>query len=83
MTPDHTAIHDGEDRCPICGAVFVRGVLCAMDVTEGICHAECLEDTPVVDPETGEPKDGPADTFLWSPWPEPLRSPPTSEQTDD
>jgi len=69
-------------RCPICGEPFVAGVMCATDIIEGTCHAKCLEGVPWVDMETGEPIDGPPDTFPWEPWPEPI---PTlaGEKTDD
>jgi hypothetical protein len=76
-----TTIHDEDGpRCPICGERFVAGVMCATDITEGTCHAECLEGSPVVDLDTGEPSDGPIDTFPWEPWP--LPTPSTSEKTD-
>jgi hypothetical protein len=54
------------DRCPICDVPFKPDDICATDVTEGTCHAECLAGTPVVDLETGKPHDGPICTFLYS-----------------
>lgn len=82
-TIDPRAPEGGKECCPICGEPFEQDALCATDITEGTCHAACLDGSPVVDLDTGEPIPGRADTFLWSPWPEPLRSPPTSEKTDD
>lgn len=52
--------------CPICDEPFKPMDLCATDVTEGICHAACLEGSPIVDPVTGEPSQGPICTFLYS-----------------
>lgn len=80
-TPEHRAPEGGKQCCPICGDPFTRGVLCATDITEGTCHAACLEGSPVIDLDTGEPLSGPADAFIWAPWPETLCYP-TSEKTD-
>ncbi|MCZ7500711.1 hypothetical protein [Agrobacterium sp. ST15.13.015] len=54
------------DCCPICDVPFKPDDVCATDVTEGTCHAECLAGTSVVDLETGKPHDGPICTFLYS-----------------
>nr|WP_325265952.1 hypothetical protein [uncultured Rhizobium sp.] len=41
--------------------------VCADDVTEGTCHAECLEGSPVVDLDTGDEfPDGKVDTYRYS-----------------
>ncbi|QBJ13200.1 hypothetical protein EYD00_07235 [Agrobacterium sp. 33MFTa1.1] len=52
--------------CPICDVPFKADDVCATDIDEGTCHAECLAGSPVVDLDTGEPKAGPVDTFLYS-----------------
>lgn len=49
--------------CPICDKTIESGDLCATDIEEGTCHAECLEGCPVVALDTGEPSDGPVTTF--------------------
>ncbi|NTE68371.1 hypothetical protein G6M85_22510 [Agrobacterium tumefaciens] len=54
--------------CPICDVPFKPDDVCATDIEEGTCHAECLAGSPVVDLNTGEPKAGPVDTFLYSDW---------------
>ncbi|WP_155846298.1 hypothetical protein [Agrobacterium sp. 10MFCol1.1] len=51
-----------EDACPVCAMAFKSNDICATDIELGICHTECLEETPVVDLSTGEPSDGPIDT---------------------
>ncbi|UYZ06182.1 hypothetical protein CFBP5507_07885 [Agrobacterium salinitolerans] len=56
------------DCCPICDVPFKADDVCASDIEEGTCHAECLAGSPVVDLNTGEPKSGPVDTFLYSDW---------------
>lgn len=54
-------------RCPICAVPFKPEDVCADDITEGTCHAECLKGSPVVDLETGdEIPDGKIDTYLYS-----------------
>jgi len=55
------------ERCPICAEPFKPGDICAMDITEGACHARCLEGAPIVFLDTGEPSDGPVTTFPWEP----------------
>lgn len=57
-----------DDRCPICDVPFKADDVCATDIEEGTCHAECLAGSPVVDLNTGEPKAGPVDTFFYSDW---------------
>lgn len=60
------ALEDDIDRCPICAVPFKPEDVCADDVTEGTCHAECLEGSPVVDLDTGaELPNGKADTYLY------------------
>lgn len=49
--------------CSICAKPFKADDLCASDIELGICHAACLEGCPVVDLETGDPTDGPIDTY--------------------
>ncbi|MGV1867172.1 MULTISPECIES: hypothetical protein [unclassified Rhizobium] len=41
-------------RCPICLEPFKPDDFCATDITEGTCHAGCLEGSPVVDLNTGD-----------------------------
>jgi hypothetical protein len=55
-----------EEKCPICSEVFKPEDICATDITEGCCHAECLAGSPVVDLETGELSDGPVSTYTWA-----------------
>jgi hypothetical protein len=50
MTNHSDDIH----RCPICAEPFEPADICATDITEGTCHFQCLEGSPVVDLETGE-----------------------------
>jgi hypothetical protein len=58
---------DDIDRCPICAVPFKAEDVCADDITEGTCHAECLGGSPVVDLETGdEIPNGKIDTYLYS-----------------
>lgn len=54
-----------EELCPICAKPLLSDDICATDINEGTCHAACLEGSPVVDLETGEPTGGKADTFLY------------------
>lgn len=42
------------DRCPICAVPFKADDICATDIELGICHAECLAGSPVVDLDTGD-----------------------------
>lgn len=57
--------HDTHN-CPICAEPFKPDDICASDVTEGTCHAACLEGSPVVDLETGEETGGTVDTYPYS-----------------
>ncbi|WP_143523686.1 hypothetical protein [Pararhizobium arenae] len=55
---------NGHDVCPVCLEVLEADDLCATDIEMGICHAECLEGSPVVDIDTGEVlPDGELDTY--------------------
>jgi hypothetical protein len=52
--------------CSICEKPFKTEDVCADDITEGTCHAACLEGSPVVDLQTDdELPDGKADTYLY------------------
>lgn len=58
---------DDIHRCSLCGVAFMPEDICADDITEGTCHAACLEGSPVVDLETGEEiPDGKNSTYLYS-----------------
>lgn len=59
------AKHDEIERCPICTKPFEATDMCAGDIELGLCHAECLDGSPVVDLDTGKPAAGPIDTFLY------------------
>ena len=76
-TPPATPIAGGEepDRCPICAEPFKADDQCAIDITEGTCHAACLEGSPVVDLDTEEPSDGPIWTFRYDSLPQPKENP--------
>lgn len=67
-------------KCPICDKPFKAGDICASDISEGACHAECLAGSPVVDLDTGEEVDGAVMTFPFeqeqTPPPEPHVLPP-------
>lgn len=52
--------------CPICAAPLLPDHPCSTDIELGICHAECLAGSPVVDLDTGEPIEGTADIYLYS-----------------
>lgn len=55
---------DDVERCPICDEPFKPEDTCATDITEGPCHAACLEGSPVVDLDTGnELPPGELDTY--------------------
>lgn len=51
--------------CPICAFPFEDADLCATDITEGVCHAACLDGSPTVDLETGEPTAGQIATYRY------------------
>ncbi|QIB36836.1 hypothetical protein G3A56_01505 [Rhizobium oryzihabitans] len=59
MTGNH------EDTCPVCAVAFKSDDICATDIELGICHSDCLAGAPVVDLNTGEPTDGPIDTYRY------------------
>ena len=55
-----------EGHCDVCSQPIKGPDLCATDVDMGPCHAACLEGSPVVDLETGEPlPEGAARTYRW------------------
>lgn len=54
------------EPCPVCDKLFRPDDLCATDIELGICHAACLEGSPTVDLDTGEPTDGEIGTFRYS-----------------
>lgn len=54
-----------EHVCPICLKPFEPADLCASDIEMGICHAACLEGSPTVDLNTGEPSEGPVSTYRY------------------
>ncbi|WP_173995097.1 hypothetical protein [Agrobacterium tumefaciens] len=66
--PENDTIVEAKDDdigCPVCTRLLKPDDICATDIDLGICHAECLADTPVVDLNTGEPSDGPIDTYRY------------------
>lgn len=67
MAEEIRAAASTEELCPVCAAPFKPDDLCATDIELGICHAACLEGSPTVDLETGEPTDGPISTYLYGP----------------
>lgn len=54
---------DAPETCPICQEAFKLSDLCATDITMGTCHAECLDDSPVVDLDTGHETGGTFDLY--------------------
>lgn len=46
---------DAIDTCPICAVAFKLDDLCLSDIEMGTCHAACLEGSPMVNLDTGEP----------------------------
>lgn len=50
-----TVADDVEADCPVCGEPLHPSDMCLSDVDLGICHAACLEGSPVVSLDTGEP----------------------------
>lgn len=52
-----------DHHCPICQRQFEPVDSCATDIELGICHAACLEGSPTVDLDTGNPVDGPIGTY--------------------
>lgn len=51
--------------CPICAEPLKVDDMCAVDIELGICHAACLEGSPTVNLDTGEPVDGSIPTFRY------------------
>lgn len=45
---------EDEFTCPVCLVSLKPDDICATDIELGICHAECLEGSPVVDFDTSE-----------------------------
>jgi hypothetical protein len=54
------------EPCPVCSTLFRPDDLCATDIELGICHAKCLEGSPAVDLDTGEPAGAEIATFRYS-----------------
>lgn len=52
-------------ECPICAKPINEGDECSIDIEMGTCHAECLEGSPTVNLETGDPVDGPIPHFRY------------------
>jgi hypothetical protein len=65
---------DDAESCPICMDAFKGDDLCATDIELGTCHAACLEGSPVVDLDTGEPTDGEPFTYRFDSLPQPKAS---------
>lgn len=59
-----------EEKCLICLEPLKPEDMCATDIELGICHAACLEGSPAFDLDTGEPSDGPIDTYRYDSLPE-------------
>lgn len=64
--------HKGEADCPVCAEPLAADDICATDIELGICHAACLEGSPVVDLDTGEPSDGPVATYRYGDLADPI-----------
>lgn len=66
-SPSQPRAEEGDDieRCPICAVPFKPDDMCATDIELGTCHAACLEGSPTVDLETGEPIEGPIPAFRY------------------
>jgi hypothetical protein len=58
---------DDAKNCPIRALTLKTGDTCATDIELGTCHAECLEGSPTVNLDTGEPVDGPIPTYPYEP----------------
>lgn len=65
MTDTRQASDEEIAACPICLERFKSGDECAIDIELGICHSACLEGSPTVDLDTGDPIDGPVPTFRY------------------
>lgn len=63
----HVGMVSDIDLCPVCAEPFKAGDTCATDIELGECHAECLEGSPIVYLDTGEPSDGPITTYPYEP----------------
>ena len=80
-TPEQVGPDDeDEERCPICLETFKADDLCATDIELGTCHAPCLEGSPVVDLDTGEPTDGKVSTYRYDSLPQPKAASPEESQ---
>jgi len=65
--PAQREADEQDSCCPICAVPFKPDDICASDITEGTCHAACLEGSPVVDLDTGEEiPGGRFDTYPYS-----------------
>lgn len=53
------------ENCPVCDQPLEPDDICANDIELGICHAECLKDSPVVDLDTGEETGGEISNFRY------------------
>jgi NTP pyrophosphatase (non-canonical NTP hydrolase) len=63
LAADDWHLEDEAERCPICDEAFKPENLCATDIELGTCHAACLEGSPVVNLDTGEPTTGAIHTY--------------------
>ncbi|MGA1801481.1 hypothetical protein [Rhizobium sp. HT1-10] len=54
MSNNSTPAAADVETCPICAVPFKPEDICATDITEGTCHATCLEGSAVVDIDTGD-----------------------------
>lgn len=54
-----------QTNCPICDDQFQIGDLCALDIELGMCHADCLKGSPVVDLDTAKEISGDIGTFRY------------------
>lgn len=69
------------EPCPICDQSFKPNDLCATDIELGTCHAVCLDGSPAVHLETGEPlpEGSKMDTYRFAE----LATPPPKSQGED
>ena len=63
--PPEPAAATEPEACPICDRPFAADDVCATDIELLTCHAACLEGSPTVDLDTGEPRSGPISTFRY------------------
>jgi hypothetical protein len=54
-----------ENKCPVCAEPMKPDDTCSTDIELGICHAACLEGSPTVNLDTGEPMYGPIPTYRY------------------